>query len=198
MLNIGYLTSNKKKDEAYTPYYASNPIIKYINPNLVVWCPFDQEWSSYVRLLRENGNRVIASHLDNGLNFFNYEPEYYDIIITNPPFSCKDEVIARLYELNKPFAILLPLNSLQGVNRYENFKNGIQLLAFDQRIDFHDPLHMDRPNKGTPFASAYFCRDVLPNDLILEHLEKYDKSLYIEMVKLVQYKEMCKIINTGV
>lgn len=195
MLNIGYLTSNKNKDEAYTPYYAANPIIKYIDPNLVVWCPFDQEWSAYVRLLRENGNRVITGHIDNGLNFFNYEPEYYDIIVTNPPFSCKDEVIARLYELNKPFAILLPLNSLQGRNRYESFKNGIQLLAFDQRIDFHDPNNMITPNKGTPFASAYFCRDVLPNDLILERLEKYDRSLYIEMVKIVQYKEMCKVIK---
>ena len=87
MLNIGYLTSNKNKDEAYTPYYAANPIIKYINPNLVVWCPFDQEWSAYVRLLRDNGNRVIAGHINNGLNFFNYEPDYYDIIVTNPPFS---------------------------------------------------------------------------------------------------------------
>lgn len=194
MLNIGYLTSNKNKDEAYTPYYASSPIIKYIDPNLVVWCPFDQEWSSYVRLLRENGNRVIAGHIDNGLNFFNYEPEYYDIIVTNPPFSCKDEVISRLYELNKPFAILLPLNTLQGKNRYNDFKNGIQLLAFDQRIDFHDPNHMDKPNKGTPFASAYFCRNVLPNDLVLEHLEKFDRSLYVEMVKYVQ-REMCHIVK---
>ena len=195
MLNIGYLTSSKNKDEAYTPYYAANPIIKYIDPNLIVWCPFDQEWSAYVRLLRENGNRVITSHIDKGLDFFNYEPEYYDIIISNPPFSCKDEVIERLYELNKPFAILLPLNSLQGRNRYENFKNGVQLLSFDQRIDFHDPNNMDKPNKGTPFASAYFCRDLLPNDLILEHLEKFDRSLYVEMVKYIQYKEMCKIIN---
>ena len=195
MMNIGYLTSNKNKDEAYTPYYASAPIIKYIPSNLVVWCPFDQEWSSYVKLLRENGNIVIAGHKDNGLNFFNYEPEYYDIIVTNPPFSCKDEVIARLYELNKPFAILLPLNSLQGVSRYEYFKNGIQLLAFDQRIDFHDPNNMETPNKGTPFASAYFCKDVLPNDLILEHLEKFDRSLWVEMVKIVQYREMCKIVK---
>ena len=194
MLNIGYLTSSKNKDEAYTPYYAASPIIKYVDPNLVVWCPFDQEWSAYVKLLRENGNRVITSHINNGLDFFNYEPEYYDIIITNPPFSCKDEVIERLYELNKPFAILLPLNSLQGRNRYENFKNGIQLLAFDQRIDFHDPNNMISPNKGTPFASAYFCRGVLPNELILEHLEKFDRSLYVEMVKIIQYKEMCKII----
>ena len=129
-LNIGYLTSSKNKDEAYTPYYAANAIIKYINPNLVVWCPFDQEWSAYVKLLRENGNNVITSHKDNGLDFFNYEPEYYDIIVTNPPFSCKDEVIERLYELNKPFAILLPLNSLQGRSRYESFKKWNTIISF--------------------------------------------------------------------
>jgi hypothetical protein len=195
MINVGYLTSSKNKDEAYTPYYAASPIIKYIDPSLVVWCPFDQEWSAYVRLLRENGNKVITSHISNGLDFFNYEPEYYDIIVTNPPFSCKDEVIERLYQLGKPFAILLPLNSLQGRSRYESFKNCIQLLSFDQRIDFHDPTHMDYPNKGTPFASAYFCRDILPDNLILERLEKFDRSLYIEMVKIVQYKIMCKIIK---
>lgn len=194
-LNIGYLKSNRNKDEAYTPYYASEPIIKYIPSNLTIWCPFDEEWSSYVQLLRKNGNTVISSHLKEGLDFFTYEPENYDMIITNPPFSCKDEVIARLYELNKPFAILLPLNSLQGVSRYKHFKNGIQLLAFDQRIDFHDPNNMIFPNKGTPFASAYFCRDILPNDLILEHLEKYHRPLtYVEMVKIVQYREMCRII----
>lgn len=126
--------------------------------------PFDQEWSACVKLLRENGNKVITSHINIGLDFFNYEPEYYDIIVTNPLFSYKDKVISRLYELNKLFAILLPLNSLQGVSRYNNFKNGVQLLSFDQRIYFHDPNSMDKPNKGTPFASAYFCRDLLPKD----------------------------------
>ena len=194
-LNIGYLKS-EKKDEAYTPYYASEAIIKYIDPRLVVWCPFDQVWSSFVQLLLQNGNRVIYSHINDGRDFFTWEPDYYDLIVTNPPFSCKDEVIARLYELNKPFAILLPLNSLQGRSRYDYFKNGIQLLAFDQRIEFHDPNNMGTPNKGAPFASAYFCRGVLPNDLILEHLNKYNRPLsYVDMVKLIQHKVMCTIVK---
>jgi hypothetical protein len=30
-------------DETYTPYYAVDPIIKYLKPNTTVWCPFDKE-----------------------------------------------------------------------------------------------------------------------------------------------------------
>lgn len=83
----------------------------------------------------------------------------------------------RLYELDKPFAILLPLNSLQGKSRYKYFKQGIQLLSFDQRVGYHNLEHMDIPVEGSPFATAYFCRDILPRDLIIEKLEKYNKSL---------------------
>lgn len=72
---------------------------------------------------------------------------------------------------------LLPMNSLQGKSRYKFFKQGIQLLSFDQRIGFHNQEHMDIPIEGSPFATAYFCRDVLPKDLIIEELHKYDKAL---------------------
>ena len=42
-----------------------------------------------------------------GKNFFFYEPEeHYDVIISNPPFSQKDDVLKRLYELDKPEMIL--------------------------------------------------------------------------------------------
>ena len=119
------------------------------------------------------------------MDFFNYEPYYYDIIISNPPFSIKDAVLKRLYELNKPFAILLPMNSLQGVNIYQYFKNGIQLLAFDQRIGFHNSIDNISPVEGSPFASAYFCRDLLPKDLIIEHLNKYDEALNINACKTI-------------
>ena len=94
--------------------YAVHPLIKYIPSNKTIWCPFDESWSAFVNELFLNGNKVISSHLNEGLDFFNYEPYYYDIIISNPPFSIKDAVLKRLYELNKPFAILLPMNSLQG------------------------------------------------------------------------------------
>lgn len=174
--NVGYLTASNN-DELYTPYYAVDPIIEYVPKEKVIWCPFDKEWSMFVRLLRENGNLVICSHIDNGYDFFNYEPYYYDMIISNPPFSVKDDVIKRLYELNKPFAILLPLNSLQGVSRCKYFKDGIQLLSFDKRIGFHNINSMEKAIQSTPFASAYFCKDFLPKDLIIKQIDRFDFGL---------------------
>ena len=79
--NVGYLTADKKNDECYTPYYAAEPIVKYIPKNKIIWCPFDESWSAFVNELFLNGNKVISSHLNEGLDFFNYEPYYYDIII---------------------------------------------------------------------------------------------------------------------
>lgn len=90
----------------------------------------------------------------------------------HPPFSKKDAVLRRAYELNKPFALLLPANSIQGKTRFEIFKNDVQMLCFDQRIDFMNPKHMDSPVKGTPFGSAYFCRGLLPTRLELRRLDK--------------------------
>lgn len=178
--NIGYLTSDKTEsgDEIYTPYYGVEPLLKYISKDKIIWTCCDCEWSAFYNLFKENGYRVIRSSLSEGQDFFEYEPnESYDIIITNPPFSKKDKILKRLYELNKPFAILLPMNSLQGQSRYKYFKNGIQLLAFDKRISFHSNGDMVNFTKGSPFASAYFCNNVLPKDLILEELVEYERPL---------------------
>lgn len=97
--------------------------------------------------------------------------------MSNPPFSIKDNILERLYELNKPFAVLLPMNSLQGKTRYKYFSKGIQLLCFDQRIGYHNMQNMDKTVEGSPFATAYFCKDVLPRDLILEPIVKYSEKL---------------------
>ena len=36
---------------------------------------------------------------------------------------------------------------------------------------------MDTVVKGSPFATAYFCRDLLPKDLIIEKLVTYERPL---------------------
>lgn len=123
------------------------------------------------------GWQVERSSIDDGQDFFTYQPEDFDVIVSNPPYTQKDRVIERLYELEKPFAVLLPLNSLQGVDRYRYFKNGIQILTFDKRIGFHNAENMEEYRKGSSFATAYFCRDILPRDLILEELREYRKPL---------------------
>lgn len=123
------------------------------------------------------GYNVVRSHIDDEQDFFEYEPDDYDIIVSNPPFTIKDKILERLYELEKPFAILLPLNSLQGQSRFKYFEQGLQLLSFDQRIGYHNVNSMDKTVEGSPFATAYFCRNLLPRDLIIEKLGKFDRSL---------------------
>lgn len=171
-INKGYLTAktDSASDENYTPRYAVEPLVKYIPEGARIWCPFDDENSEYVKVFRENGFIVIASHIDENKNFFYYEPEEeYDYIISNPPFSLKDDILKRLSELKKPYAILLPLPSLQGQKRYE-YLVGTQALIFDKRINFYTDEAHTQMQKGCAFASIYICKDFLPNDLIFEQL----------------------------
>ena len=183
-LNKGYLTAktDKASDEVYTPAYAVKPILYYLNrftfythwfePDFIptIWCPFDKEDSEYVKIFREAGYNVIATHIDDGKNFFYYEPqEHYDFIISNPPFSCKDDVVKRLYELDRPYAILLPIPSLQGQKRFPYIKD-CQALIFDKRINYYTTSDKKEIQKGVSFGSFYLCRNFLPQDLIFEEL----------------------------
>lgn len=175
-INTGYLTAatTRDSDEVYTPAYAVKPIIKHISTffddDSIIWCPFDEEDSNYVIELKKAGYTVIATHINNGQDFFDYEPEQYDLIISNPPFSLKDKILKRLNELNKPFAMLLPLPTLQGQKRFQYLK-GCQALIFDKRINYYKNKETKEIQRGVAFASIYICKDILNNDLIFEELE---------------------------
>lgn len=78
------------------------------------------------------------------------------MIITNPPYSKKDQFLKRTFELNKPFMFLLPLTALEGIERGEMFdKNVIQLLIPNKRFNF-------KPEKqsGAWFQTSWFVMGV--------------------------------------
>ena len=107
------LYSKGKNDECYTPAYGVTPIIKYIPENAVVWCPFDTSDSEYVKQISKNGNKVIASHIKNGQDFYSWEPnQKWDVMISNPPFTNKRKIFERALTFGKPFALLFPLTWL--------------------------------------------------------------------------------------
>lgn len=165
-----YIDYMKKplNDEWYTPSYAIYPIIKYLDKNKIIWCPFDTASSEYVKILKDNGFKVVYSHKFDGDNkdFFNFEPKEWDILVSNPPFSIKDDILKRCYQLGKPFALLLPLATLQSKTRGALFNQyGIQVLAFDKRIGFNH-------TNGVSFATAYLCWNLLPQPLIYKILRK--------------------------
>ena len=110
------LISNKKEkvdginpnDEYYTPNYAILPLLKYLKPNSTIWCPFDTKDSNYVKLFEKSGFKVYHSHISEGADFFNTDPPLnVDYVISNPPYSLKNEVFNRLFILGIPFAMLV-------------------------------------------------------------------------------------------
>ena len=57
-LNTGYLKADRTEEsnEQYTPYYAVDPILKYIPEGARVWTPFDREWSAFYQSFKARGD----------------------------------------------------------------------------------------------------------------------------------------------
>ena len=175
------LYSAGANDECYTPAYGVRPILKYIPKDWVVWCPFDTEESEYVKLIQANGNKVIASHISKGRDFYTFEPsEHWDCIISNPPFGGKRHIFERALSFEKPFALIMSntwLNDAAPVQIFSKAGRQLQLLFFDKRMKFKNNGIVQ--NKIT-FSSSYFCCDFLPSDIVLERLEISPAQMHLE------------------
>lgn len=164
------LYSKGSNDECMTPDYGVVPILKYIPQDAIIWCQFDKEDSEFVKQIREMGNKVIATHIDNGQDFYTYEPtEHWDCIISNPPFTNKRHIFERALSFNKPFALIMSNTWLNDSAPKQLFKNkDLQLLMFDKRMKFKNNGEIQ--NKIT-FSSSYYCWNFLPKQIIMEELK---------------------------
>ena len=159
---------NGKNDEYYTPKILVEPILPYIKPHSTIWCPFDMDDSEYVLTFKEHGHNVINGHIWQGKDFFDYTPEC-DYVISNPPFSRKLDVFKKLFEIDKPFAMLLglPILNYQEIGEFFIGKE-IQLLIVDKKVSFD--------GNNPSFNSSYFCYKMLPRDLMFVHLEHSNRG----------------------
>lgn len=164
------LYSMGNNDECMTPNYGVEPIIKYIPQNAVVWCPFDKEDSEFVKQIRQSGHKVIATHIDNGEDFYTYEPnEHWDCIISNPPFTNKRLIFERALSFNKPFALIMSNTWLNDSAPKQLFKDrDLQLLMFDKRMKF---MNNGKVQNKITFSSSYYCWNFLPKQIIMEELK---------------------------
>lgn len=71
-MTLAERTKDSKSDEWYTPKEAVEIILPYLKRKgyKSVWCPFDKEHSEFVKVLTENGYKVIHTHIENGQDFF--------------------------------------------------------------------------------------------------------------------------------
>lgn len=167
--------AGSKNDEFYTPYYAIKPLIKYLQPNSTIWCPFDTKDSLFVKTLEQDGHKVIYSHINEGQDFFTYQPEInYDYIISNPPYSTKTEVLERLFKMDKPFAMLVGVVGLfESQKRFEMFKNNDwEIMYFNRRISFMRDFTSGKTALNPPFSSVYITHGILPKQVVFEEIDK--------------------------
>lgn len=160
-------------DEFYTPQYAIEPLMGYVPPPLTIWCPFDTEDSLFVKRFREAGYNVIPTHICNNEDFFKLEKDC-DLIISNPPYSLKTEVIERLFKIGKPFAMLVGVVGLfESQRRFNMFKNNeFEIMYLNKRVSYFKDYKEQKPSLNPPFSSVYICHHLLPQKIVFEEIKK--------------------------
>lgn len=138
-------------DACQTPAYAIDPLLPYLAREWTVWEPAAGEGLLVDALYDSNMEAVIASDILTGENFFEFDPHGWDCIVTNPPFSLKYRWMERCYQLGKPFALLLPVETLGAKTAHEMFREyGLEVIFMDKRVNFK------MPNKGWDGGGAQF------------------------------------------
>ncbi len=171
----GFGTKNRKSkatlgvrtgvgDEFYTPAYAVSPLLPYLSSNQVIW---ECAWGTgeLAKHLRAAGHNVVGG---GGMDFMKEPPPHWDIIVTNPPYSHKNAFLERAYSLGKPFAFLLPVESLGGGRVRLYRQHGIELLVPSKRINFYDAHGQAN---AASFPTAWFCWKLLPSPLVFVEVD---------------------------
>lgn len=158
-------------------YYSPQNVVDMILPYLIesgykkIWCPFDLEESRYVQTFQKLGMEVSFGHIQTGQDFFEYTEPQGDVVISNPPFSKRDEIFRRLYEMDCPFALVMNFNGLfDSKKRARMFsKNGVELLVPFGRMRFEHEGdgEYNHPN----FQSIYVCHRFLNSPLVFSGTE---------------------------
>lgn len=171
--------ASSQNDEFYTPEYAIKPIHKYIKMPCTIWCPFDTEESNFVKLLlpicrlRRVSHSLSHSQRGGG-DFFPSVPPACDYIISNPPYSVKGQVLQRLFDIGKPFAMLVGVVGLfESQERFEMFReNEFEIMYFNRRVAYFQSYQDPKPSLNPPFSNVYVCHKMLPEKMVFEEIEK--------------------------
>ena len=146
-------------DDFQTPPEALEPLYPYLKKEWVIWEPATGKGNlaKALREWRDWPHGVIESDILFSQDFLTWQPkrEHWDCIITNPPFSLKQQFLERCYALGKPFALLLPLTTFETAKRQKLFReNGVEVIFFPKRINFETPNKV--AHSSAWFATAWF------------------------------------------
>jgi hypothetical protein len=118
-----------KYDDYMTPKNAWEAIQHIIPKDKMIWEAFYGDGNSG-KYLEELGFNVIHKNID----FF--DSNEGDIVVSNPPFTKKKEIIERLVTLDKPFILIMPCSTLVCSYVRNTLKNDVQIIIPRKRIQF--------------------------------------------------------------
>jgi hypothetical protein len=171
----GSLTKVSGYDSCQTPPYALAPLLPFLPKDKIIWEPATGE-----RILENelwlNGHSVIGSDLVTGDNFFEYQPFRWDLITTNPAYSIKRKWLKRSYELGKPFALLVPLETI-GSSEVQDLLDlyGFEMMLLDARVDFKMP-NVGWGGTGAQFPVIWLTWKILPEKVMLGKMKAAKKK----------------------
>jgi len=146
-----------KLDDYNTPLYVWEMLLDYLNldKNTKIYEPFYSNGVAKNYLAKLGYNNVIHENM----NFFdNYDKYDYEIIISNPPYSIKKNILKTLYNIDKPFVLIVPTAIISKLYMKTIFGKDIDKLQFiipNRRIQFE---RLDGYNqKRTAFDTIFLC-----------------------------------------
>ena len=133
-------------------------ILQFVPKDTELWLPFYHDGKAG-RLVRSLGYRNVVHEKDQ--DFFQTAHSQKMLVIDNPPYSKKQNVVDRLFRENpnRSFALLLPLGTL-GRQYMRNYTKGLQVLVPRSRYNFEG-------RGNVPFKACWFCwnmSDLLKSD----------------------------------
>lgn len=147
-------------DEYFTLDADAETIAQHIIKPMKVWLPFNDAGGAFDRVLPRHGHKVVCTTTD----FFKTPPpDGVEVIISNPPFSRKKEVVRRIDELGLKFALIVPLLWL---NDGVPFDYAHQLMMFRKRMHFKmNGADLNKPRTNCVVIS----NGILTSDFIVIH-----------------------------
>ena len=137
-----------KDDDYETPYNVLSDLCPYIQDYNIIYDPFYcngaviTEW-----------NKLDKECINTKDDAFNREHPNFEVLVSNIPFSMKEKCMKLAFELGKPFALLMPIDSL-GSKWIKKYFNDLQFIIPSGRYNF---LKKGEKTKGCWFDTMWVC-----------------------------------------
>ena len=143
------LKQNYKNEDRYgTSKYIYAMLRDFVDYKKIIYNPFYLDGKAKTYLNELGYNNVIHNNED---FFENYNKYDYDLIITNPPYSIKKKIFKKLYEINKPFIVIVPIATITKLFIKDIFKSDVE------RIEMIIPnRRMQFEKNGNQLKRCYF------------------------------------------